>query len=156
MGNMKFFELVRNFLGNILWLNLKRFKSDIFWRVILILINFMLFFSTSLPLTRSVVDYIFVLVTLANVLFIYTRFQANTGSISILLSLGASRFFIVVDRTIEILLEVFFAAVCFFISLFFKEPLADYWSVILYQSLIVFIVTPLLSGLLLAQYERQK
>lgn len=153
---MKTFEMIRNFFGNILWLNLKRFKSDIFWRVLLIMINFMLFFSTSLPLTRSVVDYIFVLVTLANILFIYTRFQANTGSIGILLSLGASRFFIVVDRTIEILLEVFLAALFFFISTFFKKPVADFWPIILYQSLIVFIVTPLLSGLLLVQYERQK
>lgn len=153
---MKLFELIRNFLGNILWINLKRFKSDIFWRILLIMINFMLFFSTSLPLTRPVVDYIFVLVTLANVLFIYTRFQANTGSIGILLSLGASRFFIVVDRTIEILLEVFLAALFFFISTFVMKPVASYWPVILYQSLIVFIVTPIVSALLLLQYEKQK
>jgi hypothetical protein len=156
MGILKLLELTRNFFGNILWLNLKRFKSDLFWRILVILINFMLFFTSSIPMDRSVADYIFILVTLANVLFIYTRFQSNTGSIGILLSLGASRFFVVVDRTIEILLEVFIAAVFFFISTLLVKPVAHYGTLILYQFLIVFIVTPLLSGLLLLQYERQK
>ncbi len=158
MGGIKNRVLrARNALVNILWLNFRRMKRDVFWRVLLVLIHFMLFFSASVPLgvpvRQTVVDYVFVLTALANILFITVRFQSASGAAEILLAMGSSKLFIVADRTVEMLFSVFLGAVLFVLSLFFVKPVLDVRPLIALDFGLIAVVTPLLTGIMLVPLE---
>ena len=149
-------NFMRNFWTNIIWLNLKRLYSHLIWRVILIIIHFMLFAAATLPVTGNIVWYIFIITALSNILFIYTRTRAKSDSVYLLRSIGASRVFIILDNLFEVLIEIFAAFLLFLPVLLFRKPLFNYWLLLLYSFFVVIIISPCLSLWFIHQMESRK
>ncbi len=149
-------NIFSKFFGNILWLNIKRFKIHIFWRILLILINFMLFYSTILPVSISVIYYIFAIITLSNLLFIYIRIYSEGDSIILMRSFGASKTFIILDTVIEIVLEILIAAILFSFIYIYSKHVFNYLILLLFQILIVSIITPIFTIIEIFNLEKNE
>jgi hypothetical protein len=144
------------FFRNILWLNMKRVRNRIFWRILLIAINFMLLYCTFITLPADFIWYIFSIVTLSNILFIYSRVHSDNESLSLLRTFGATRTFIIFNHMIEILMEIIIAFLIFIVFLFFKKPVNHYFLIIINLFLGVIIITPLFSLNKIRQMEKQR
>lgn len=113
------------FIKNIVWLNLKKLKQNVFWRILFVAINLILFFPAIMikPATALIPAgaflYTFLLVTLSNTLFLYSRITSDLATVSLYRSLGASRAFIIFNNLTEALLLVFIAIVLFAIVIIF-------------------------------------
>ncbi len=118
-------------IKNLLWLNLKKFKLNFIWRLLFIGINFMLLFSSTLTvldgtyLPFNVFLYILAVISIANILFLFAKINAERDVISLLRSMGASRVFIVFDYVIENTLQFVLSLLIFLIcSIFIRfEPM---------------------------------
>jgi hypothetical protein len=144
------------FMRNLLWLNMKRVKNRIFWRLVLVVINFMLLYSAFIVLPVNFIWYLFSIVTLSNILLIYSRVHSDNESLSLLRTFGATKVFIVFNHMTEILIEIILACIIFIVFLFIKKPVNPYLWIIVFLFLGVIIVTPLFSFSMIAQMEKQK
>lgn len=138
-------------IKNILWLNIKKFRVHAGWKILLISMNFMLFFSATLTetdgtfISQGLYLFIFILVSLANLLFLAAKSQGEQRVISLLRSMGASRLFIVIDYSTENFLQLFISFVCFSVFLFFRTVHWPYLLISLSQLFLVFFSSMILS-----------
>ncbi len=144
------------FIKNILWFNIKRFKINSFWRIIFFIINFMLFLSTFFPAPGNFSYYIFIIVTLSNFLFIYSRINSRVDTFFLLRQFGASLLFIIIDNIIEILLIFFSSAVTFLIASIFLKPSQQSFLFIIYQLAAVIFFIPIVSLVVIMRLEKEK
>ena len=156
MGRIEFIDVIFTTIFKLFWLNIKRFPFHFLWRILMIVINFMLFFTATLPVQKEIVAYIFVLVSLANVLFIYTRIKGDNATLTLLRSLGASRIFIIADQLMEFLLQVFIAFIFFLPVIIFRKPLHSFLILFILQLLLLLGTIPLFSTLFISELEKQK
>lgn len=144
-----------SFLENILWFNIRRFRFLSFWRVTFFIINLMLFLSTAMVMPMNLLYYIFILVSLSNMLFIYSRINSRVSSYILLRQLGASFVFIIFDNIIEILL-VFASCAAFYLLMFpLLRPNDISFMFILYQALVVVLFIPAASLIVLIRLGKQ-
>jgi hypothetical protein len=148
------FVILKRFMSNIVWLNLKRFKHHILWRLILICINFMMLFSTIISQNVFLVIYILIMTAFMNVLFVIIRTNSESDSISLLRSFGASRLFIIFDNLLDVLLEILIAVLLFCLIIPFLKPPLLFLFLIIIQLAVVSLVTPFYSYLTLYNMEK--
>lgn len=156
MGRINFINFIFTIIFKLFWLSIKRFPYHFFWRVLMIAINFMLFFTSTLPVPKEIVIYIFVMVSMANVLFIYTRIRGDSASLTLLRSLGASRIFIIADQAMEFLLQILIAFLLFLPVVFFRKPLHSVLIMFVFQLVLLLGTIPLFSTLFISELEKQK
>lgn len=149
-------NLTKSFIINIIWLNMKKFKFHVIWRIFFVIINFMLFFATTFEISPFFLNYLVVIVSLSNILFIFSRVNAQIESINLMRSFGASRLFIVIDHLFEIFFEIIIAVILFLVILPFRKPSLSVLLPIFSQLLIVVGLTPLFSLLTISRLEKQK
>ncbi len=152
---MNFIRNVSTFLENIIWLNIRRYRLLSFWRIIFFVINFMLFIITVMTVPQNILFYIFIIVTLSNMLFIYSRINSHTDSYILLRQLGASFIFIIFDNIIEIFIVFTFSVVFFLLLFFFIRINMISIMFILYQALVVILFIPAASLIVLINLDRQ-
>ncbi len=143
------------FFENIFWYNLKRFKPLSFWRVFFFLINFMLFLSTLLGLPERTEYYIFIIVTLSNWLFIFTRINSRAESYQLLKQLGASRIFIITDNIIEVFIVFFITVFFYFVLTLYVKTSPRSFVFILFEAAAVLLFIPAVSVFILARMEKE-
>ncbi len=156
MGRVNIDLILGKVFGNILWLNIKRFKIQLFWRILLILINFMLFFSSTLNIQVNILYYIILIATFSNILFIYIRVFSESSSINLFRLFGASKTFIILNYIIELFIEVFIAAILFLLVIIFIKPKYNPLLIILCQIIMISIITPIFSLVVVSNIEKQK
>ncbi len=147
-------------IKNILWLNLKKMRVHAFWRILYISINFMLFFSASLTLADGtfldpgLILFIFILASLANILFLYAKMHSEQNAISLLRSMGASRLFIIIDYETENVLQFIIALIFFSFSLFIKPANLKYFLITQLELVVIVLSTLILSLLHIRKTEK--
>jgi cell division protein FtsX len=156
MERMSLNLFLSRFLGNIIWLNLKKMRVKVFWRILLVLINFMLFFASTISIEWNVFLYLFVIVTLANTLFIYIRVYSEKETVIILRSIGASKAYIIFDHIAEILIEMLIAGLLFAGFIALRKVHVFYLLFAACQPIILFIFSPLFSLRLIFQIEKER
>ena len=148
-------NLFFSFFRNIIWFNIKKLRISILWRIILIIINFMLLFYCLLHIDIKTTIFIFIIVSLSNILFIYTRTNAKRDSISLLKSIGASNSFIIMDNSMEVLIEFFISFILILFCLPFYRNFPYLFWVAFSEFMVIILVTPLFSLNVLTNIEKQ-
>jgi len=121
-----------NLLQNILWLNIKKLKVHLFWRVLFVILNYSLFFAATM-LTLKNMDsgalsadplyfyYIFAIIGVANSVILYVKTSSEVPVVALYRSLGASKSFIVLNTSVEMLILFLMSVVLFFITAIFRQ-----------------------------------
>lgn len=132
-----------SFLKNIFWLNIKKLKQNVFWRVVFVLINYMFFASTiiltpenALVSTRAFY-FIFIIVSLSNMMFLYIKITSGLTVVSLYREIGASRSFIIVNNMIEMLFLNLFALIFFAITIIFFSFRVNLFALSLLQIVMI-------------------
>lgn len=112
-------------IKNLLWLDLKRLKGEAFRNLLFIGINFSLFFAMTLVNDSKTYVCLFIIVSLANTLFLQSKTSLNLESISLLHSIGSSKSFIRLYQLTEIILLDLISFLCFIPFLFFRPLFQD-------------------------------
>lgn len=149
-----------NFLRNIIWLNVRKLKINIFWKLVFVLINFLLLFASALRLPNStylpsyIYFFIFTIATLSNILFEYIKITYDKSEISLLRSLGASRPFIMVNNMFEIFLLFMISVILFCFVLIAKRPSPQYFLLSLSELLIIITASTVFSFITILKVEK--
>jgi membrane-associated HD superfamily phosphohydrolase len=146
---------VLQFLNNLFWLNMKKLRGSFFWRLILVAINFGMFYAALSGYENRILLLFFGITSLSNVLMMYIRTGAKVDSTSLLRSMGASRTFVLVDNLIEIMLEFLIAAVIAIALLPFFKTAHWLFRMAGWEFLAILVFSPIFSSVLLARIERQ-
>lgn len=149
-----------NLIQNLFWLNLKKLKKKVFWKILFSVIQLFLFASTlytgtgTLWVPSETFGFIFILITLSNTLFLYIKISSDLGIISLYRSLGASKSFIVLDNLMEFLMLYAIALVLFALTLIFLKYNARLFSISLLQILIAASESMLFSFIAMNRAEK--
>ncbi len=147
------------FFSNVIWINMKRLSHQFGFRSLTFLINLMFLFIFVFNLDLIVYYYIFAMVSLANILFIITRIQAEKDSIILLRSFGASKFFIVFDHVFQILFQVIIALIIFLVLFpvlfFFRKVNFLPFFFIIAEIVIIVFVSSINSFLTIKKLEKE-
>jgi hypothetical protein len=148
------------FFTNILWLNIKKLRTNIFWKVVFILINFLLFFSTTLRLPdasflpQHIFFFIFILVSLSNILFCYVKIFSEQPVISLLRSMGASKTFIIINNVAEVKLLFLISLLLFAGAAFFRAVVISHFIISLCEILLLITVSMIFSIIAIVKVEK--
>ncbi len=148
------------FLKNIVWLNIKKLKQNVFWRLLFVAVNLVLFLpalivkpATSL-IPAGAYPYVVLLVTLSNTLFLYVKITFDIASVSLLRSLGASRSFIIVNNITEVLLLFFISIIVFAIIVIFFGVSGRLFLISLAEMVYIVLASYLFSSISIYQAEK--
>ena len=147
---------INKFLQNTIWLNMKRMKSGLFWRLLLLIINGMLFAAGFFPFSKQVVQYVFLLVIFSNILFVNVLVSTQRSAFVLLRSLGASKLFILIDNLVEVIIEIFIPGIVFLAMMIFIKPYYNPAVLIGLDILITSVIIPIFTYLAIAKLEKQK
>ncbi len=149
MAGRNIIKKITYLFSNILWINLRRIRFQLGWRVLIFFINTLFLFLFCIKLSIFIYSYVFLMVLFANILFILTRIQAEKDSILLLRSFGASKIFIILDHLFQILLQLFVAGIIFilpfpFLYIFLKAS-PESFLFFLVELLCISIITTIYS-----------
>ena len=132
--------MMLSMIKNLFRINIQKIAKKFFWRIVFCILNLSLLMSSlflnvqATGLSPDIVFFfIFFIVSLANMLFLYTKIYGETSVISLLRAIGASKAFIIINNLFEIMLVYLVSFVLFIllilIALFFSLY-ADWWKVL--------------------------
>ncbi|OHD53807.1 MAG: hypothetical protein A2Y33_16615 [Spirochaetes bacterium GWF1_51_8] len=153
-----------NLLQNIIWLNIKKLKVHLFWRLCYVVLNYGMFFMTSMLTLKNTdtgvmsVDpmfffYFFAMVAVANTIILYVKTSSEVTVVALYRSLGASKTFIILNTVVEMGLLFLFSVVLFLPTAFFRAVDWRYFAISTAQIAVIGFATVIFSLLTIGRAE---
>jgi len=147
---------IMDYFKNILWLNLKKLKSNILYNLLFIFINLFFLFSSNFNLPYFILIYFFVTITCSNLLYIIIRIVSQENIFLLLRSLGSSILFILIINIVEILFNYLISLIIFLPVIFIKRTDFYIFSLYLIEIIISIIIIMITSIFVIAKIEKEK